>query len=361
MAGKALKRLDFDDRTIELVRFIIREHLLMPHITQRRDMDDDDTISGFIARIRSVGRLKMLTLITFADLAALSSDALNEWKKALLLRLFYKANILIEKGYEQSVISEEKDNIGKFTEILKGSFPESVIINHIKNMPEQYARFTPALYVRDHLRSIEQMRLYGIWATFRHRGDHTLLTIVTPDYPKALSDICGVITSSGINIVGARIFTRKDGIIIDTFLVVDEEGYPVIPLESQKLFKKSIADMIARQVKVADLIENYRRRWKRRRKNRVYSPARIRFDNEISSRYTVIDIFANDYIGLLYDITSIFAANDLNIISARIGTDEDQVADAFYVEKRGGGKIENPDELQKLTDKILGRIKEFSG
>lgn len=361
MAQQALERLHYDKRTIELVRFLIREHLLMSHTSQRRDTDDTETITDFVRMVGSEGRLRMLTLLTFADLMALSESALTEWKKALLRDLYRKSLMLIGKGYEERFTASRKRDIESIVLSLAGDFDPVVIIRHLNLLPDRYMRVTSRRSVRRHLRGIERMERNGVWSSFRKSGDVSLLTVITRDYPRALSDICGVITASDINIVGARIFTREDGIIIDTFLVTGPDFGANIPAEIQRAFKSNIGRVIGRNVEVTSLIEDYRRRWKRRKRNVVFSPPRIRVHNDISSRHTVVDVFAIDYTGLLYDITSVLASLDIDIHTARIGTDEDQVADAFYIQGADGGKIEDAAAIETLKTAIIDRLNEAYG
>jgi len=356
MAGRALGRLGFDKRTVELVRFLIREHLLMSHISQRRDIDDEETVGDFVERVGSANRLRMLTLLTFADLMALSEGALTEWKKTLLRELYRRALMLIEKGYEQHTASR-RHGIDAIAEALAGEFPPDTVRAHLRLLPEQYLRVTSRSAIRQHIRGIGLMKRRGVWASFRRAGDVTLLTVIADDYPRALSDICGAITASGINITGARIFTRNDGVIIDTFLVTDGEGNGAIPPEIQRAFKRNIADVVGGSTDAARLIATYLRRWRRKKRNVVFAPPRVRIHNDVSSRYTVIDVFAIDYTGLLYDITSVLASFEIDIHTARIGTDEDQVADAFYVRTGAGEKIEDEMEMQALERAIVERLK----
>ncbi|MCE5251295.1 [protein-PII] uridylyltransferase [bacterium] len=355
MAARVLKRLSFDERTLELVQFLIRDHLLMSHVSQRRDIEDKDTVSDFIEHVGSAGRLRMLTLLTFADLLALSPDALTDWKRALIWNLYKKALMLIDRGFERTARTTRKSRIRDLADKFCGDFPRQKVREHLGNLPEQYLRVTMPAAIRKHLKGIESMKKRGAWASFHHKGKLTMLTVIAPDYPKALSDICGAITSSDINIVGAQIFTRNDGIIIDTFLVVNENAEALITPEKQHEFKRNLPQIIAGKIDVKHLIQSHIRRWKRRRKNVVYYPPRVKFYNDISSQYTVIDVFATDYTGLLYDITSILGENGIDIHTAKIGTDEDQVADAFYIRK-DGVKIEDEAIIGELTAGIIGRL-----
>ncbi|GAF68189.1 unnamed protein product, partial [marine sediment metagenome] len=302
MAARALERLGFDERTVDLVKFLIREHLAMTHTSQRRDMEDEDTINDFLKRAGSTGRLRMLTLLTFADLLALSENALTDWKKALLLRLYNKTMMLLDRGYEELSGKSVQHVISSVRRSNLETLPKHTIREHLEQLPDQYIRVTSPSHIRAHIRGITRMQNRGVWASFRHNGDVTLLTVITRDYPKALSDICGSITSSDINIIGAQIFTRNDGIIIDTFLVVDDKGCSMIVPENQKTFKKNLSSVVNGEASVTELIRHHVHRWKRRKRKVIFSKPRVRIHNDISSRYTVIDVFATDYTGLLYDV-----------------------------------------------------------
>jgi [protein-PII] uridylyltransferase len=356
LASQALKGLNFDARTIDLVRFLIREHLLMSHISQRRDMDDPETIRNFSQRVRSAGRLRMLTALTFADLSALSEGALTDWKKSLLWSLYTRTLQIIEKGYVAAAVTRDT-GIVKVVNALRGMISASLIREHAENLPEQYLRVTSPGEIKSHIKGIEYMKVHGSWASFHRKGKLSYLSVICKDYPRALSDICGTITASDINIIAAQIFTRNDGIIIDTFLIVNGTGESRIASESQKLFKNNLALVITGEVHVSELLKSHRLRWKRRKRNVVYYPPRVRMDSTVSSRFTVIDVFATDYNGLLYDVTSVLAQHDIDIYTAKIGTDEDQVADAFYIRKKGGGKIEDEAELDNLKEAITERLR----
>jgi [protein-PII] uridylyltransferase len=347
IAARVLRRLGFDKRTVDLVRFLIREHLLMSHISQRRDMDDDETIADLMSRVDSAGRLRMLLLLTFGDLLALSSDALTEWKRTLLWELYERGLAAIEHRYELGDARTGKQAIAAATAALNDPERRVAVSMHLGMLPTQYTRITRTSMIERHLHGIDHMRRRGSWASFRRRGDLTHLTVIVPDSHYVLADICGAITSSDINIAGARIFTRTDGVVIDTFLVVDAVGEPVIPRDVQRAFKDNLLAVLSRRETPMELIARHSHRWRRRKTHTVYAPPRVRILNDLSSRYTIIDVFATDYTGLLYDVTSVLASFSAEIHTARIGTDEDQVVDAFYVQTDG----------EKITDeKVLRRI-----
>ncbi len=357
MAARAMARLGYDDRTTELVRFLIREHLTMSHMAQRRDIEDDETVRDFTLKMESAGRLRMLTILTFADLLSLSATALTDWKKALLLNLFNKSMRLLDREYEQPASRPLRKLVDK---ILKGHesnyLTREIIQEHVGQLPEQYVNVNTPQRIRSHIRGISRLDHKGVWSSFRKWSDVTLLTVITRDYPKALSDICGTITASDINILGAWIFTRNDGIIIDMFLVIGPEDAPVISPGLQKSFKYNLDKVFTGHMPVTKLIASHADRWKRRRRRIIYRPPQVRIHNDVSTRYTVIDVFAMDYTGLLYDISSVLASFKVDIHTAKIGTDEDRVADAFYVRKSGGGKIDEPELLKEIEAAILDTL-----
>lgn len=359
LAVRALRRLGFEERTVDLVRFLIREHLLLTHISQRRDMEDEETISDVVTRVKSINRLRMLTLLTFADLMALSPGALTDWKRALLWELYRKTLHRLEGGYETMSRAMIKREIDSVVSKLAGTIAEETVRDHLNSLPEQYLRTVTPATIRRHIEGIGAMKKKGAWASFRRRDGLTALTVITRDHPRALADICGTITSADISILGAQIFTRSDGIIIDTFLVADSEGRGLIPADNQRDLKRTLPPIMNGDNAVPELIDRHARRWKRRRRKVVYSPPRVRFHNDISTRFTVIDVFATDYTGLLYDITSLLADSGIDIHNARIGTDEDQVADAFYVQ-RDGEKITDETVIERLSGKIIASLSQSS-
>ncbi|MFC1490714.1 hypothetical protein ACFL6K_05850 [Candidatus Latescibacterota bacterium] len=131
-----------------------------------------------------------------------------------------------------------------------------------------------------------------------------------------------------------------------------ENGNSLIAPEIQTAFKRNIRKVVTGTTSVTELIKTDIQRWKHRKKKAVFSRPRISIHNDISSEYTVIDIFTIDYTGLLYDITSLLASFNIDIHTAKVGTDEDQIADAFYVQKSGGGKIEDKNTLDKITAEL---------
>jgi [protein-PII] uridylyltransferase len=353
LAAQALQRLEWDDRTIQIVRFLIREHLLMSHTAQRRDIDDEDTIRDFVQRIGGMNRLRMLTVITFADLMAVSNSALTDWKKTLFLELYRRAMRYFDKGFETSGEHTADQLVRRVLRNAPEGITQQAVRSHLAGLPGQYGRVTTPASIRKHLAGISQMYRDGVWVSFNRSGNMTFLTVIARDYPSALMDICGAITASDIGIVAAQIFTRTDGIIIDTFLVVDGAGDPRIPDEIKREFRDNLTAVTQGRISARDLIVNHRRRWRRRRKHMVLSPPRVSIHNDISEKFTVIDVFANDYTGLLYDILAVLAKFDIDIRSAKIGTDEDQVADAFYVQRKTGGRIDDPEQLEVLTRTLI--------
>jgi [protein-PII] uridylyltransferase len=298
----------------------------------------------------------MLTALTFADLSALSEGALTDWKKSLLWSLYSRAFRLIEQGYEESAEISQDAAVEDAVNRLAGAVPAETVRGHLAGLPGQYLRVTSAAQVRAHIEGIGLAESAGAWAAFHRRKGLTYLTVICRDYPRALADICGTITASDISIVAAQIFTRSDGVIIDTFLVVGGNGETAIPAESQRSFIENLPRVVSGEARAQDLIRSHALRWRRRKRNVISYPPRVRADNTISSRYTVLDVFATDYAGLLHDITSVLSANNIDIHTARIGTDEDQAADAFYIRRHGGGKIEDGQELEKLKREIMEKV-----
>jgi len=183
--------------------------------------------------------------------------------------------------------------------------------------------------------------------------NHGKVTIYTRDRAYLLSDICGVLAVNDLNILSADAYTRTDGVIVDIFTVEAESPEVMSRPEFAAALRKTFAEVWAGRASVSDLIGQHRRRWARRKAKYAYSPPHVVVDNTVSEQYSVIDVFTLDRIGLLYDLSRTLSTHGLDIHMARIGTDGDRVADAFYVTTGEGGKLLDADESERIRAALL--------
>ena len=186
-------------------------------------------------------------------------------------------------------------------------------------------------------------------------GPFSELTLSTRDKPYRLSEICGVLATNDINIFSAQAYTRTDGVVIDAFQVTDIDGSPEIDAHRQGRIERLLSEVFEGAASVDDLFAGHRLRWSRRRTPAIRIPTEVHFENGVSDRYTVIDVFAQDAVGLLYRITRALSDLGLDIDTARINTQADKAVDSFYVTLEGR-KIEAARDLERIRQELAVRI-----
>lgn len=339
--------------------FLVEHHLLMAHISQRRDLHDIELILGFAETVGTLRRLDMLYLLTYADLRAVGPEVWTQWKAMLLAELYAKARNFLETGTLKHIFEEEprrrREQVGE----LLDRFPKEEVLHYLSRFDDRYFHVTPDTRFSDHFRilrefdgKIPRVALYD----FPEAGASEIL-IATPDRHGLFAKIAGTLSANGFNILNATISTSIDGVALDSFYV----NYLGRPLRDDPKGERVVADLVSvlrGETSVERLLaERMPARFVRQKVSR-YRPTRVVFDNEASSRYTVVDIFTYDRIGLLYDITRTFSALEIDIALSKISTKADQVADVFYLRNREGNKILRPGELEELRSALLAAIGE---
>lgn len=344
------------ERVSDLV-FLVEHHLLMAHISQRRDMHDIELILGFAETVGTLRRLDMLYLLTYADLRAVGPDVWTQWKAMLLAELYAKARNFLETGTLKHMFEEEprrrREQVGEWL----GGFPEEEVLRYLSRFDDRYFHATPDARFPDHfriLRDFDGSRPQVRLSDFPDAGASEIL-IACPDQHGLFAKIAGTLSANGFNILNATISTSNDGVALDSFYV----NYLGRPLRDDPKGERVAADLVAvlrGETSVERLLaERMTARFVREKVSR-YRPTLVVFDNEASSRYTVVDIFTYDRIGLLYDITRTFSAMEIDIVLSKISTKADQVADVFYLRNREGEKIRRPEDLEKLREALLAAI-----
>ena len=174
------------------------------------------------------------------------------------------------------------------------------------------------------------------------------------DQRQIIAKICGALAVNDINILRADVNTRADDVVLDIFQVTDIDDSPALPDWKKERMRERVAEVISLRLKARDLIARYSSSWDRRRRQRQYDqPPRIAFDNQISARYTVVDIEAQDTVGLLYRIAYLLDELDLNIHRAIINTVAARAQDAFYIVDAEGQKIASYEELDRIQQYLL--------
>ena len=359
MAVQAGKRLGFSREQIETMEFLIRNHLILSHVAQRRDLHEEKTILETAQIVGDLERLNLLFLLTMADLKAVGPGVWNEWKASLITELFLETSRAIEQGETSREEILEKILLARtFVEerLVPDHDPASVRSELDALSERAFLVYSPGILA--HLIGIRlKMGNSPIGLSWRQArdGGYTNLFVVTRDFPGLFSRIAGVLAANNVNILGARILTRTDGVVFDVLYVTDSVLKPVHDRMKYRIVNRELEKVVTGEMEVEDLFEGRELKLPlaRREKARGKAPTRIEIDTEASADHTVIDVYAADQIGLLYRITSTLANLGLSIKTAKVSTKVDQAVDVFYVKDLDGNKVIEPEKLEKVRETLI--------
>jgi len=351
MIPKIAQRMGLSEKEGEQLQFIVKHHIIMPHFSQRRDINDDSLIIRFAKSVKTLETLSMLYLLAYADIRSVGPDVWTNWKGILLHDLYLRTLAILQKGEFKKESSDERTK--RFTndvlQILENEVPGYWVKKILRDMPPTYfAGFSPQK-IAYHLKLIRKSRKsIGMDVIFHPNEEYDEFTFWGFDKPGIFSEICGVLAGNGINILGARIATRGDRRILDVFYVNRLSK----STHMEKNLWNNVYDDLEKVLKGKTDVEKIVSRKKKYQPIYVKTipthPSRVEIDNESSETSTVIDVYTHDRVGLLYYITKALTNLDLSITYAKISTKVDQVADVFYVNKINNGKILDPKKLKQI-------------
>lgn len=350
-------RLNADEGA--LVEFLVRHHLLMTHTAFRRDLEDEKTIFDFAKTMGSVNNLKMLYLLTFADVRAVGPDVWNPWKASLLGELYVKSlNLLeeVEKGEFQrqdvrAVIRRVQTRVRR--ELTK-SHEETDVEKFLAAMPERYFLSTPEDDILEHFELMADFDGKRAEISVRHfpERDCSSVVVCAQDRPGLFASITGVFTALKFDILNARIFTASDGRILDVFRISHHGRSEVVMAEQKWIkFRITLDGVLDGKIDVARLVESAKPSlYLQKPVPKVATVVNI--DNEASDDFTIVEIFTEDRIGVLFAISHSLHRLGLSIHVAKISTNVDQVADVFYVTDQFGAKVQDSYRVETLRQSL---------
>ncbi len=347
---KALvQRLGFAPADAATLVFLVEHHLLMSHVAQRRDIHDPKTIEHFAAAVRDPQWLRMLYLLTYADMKAVGPGVLTSWRAAILWELYSRTLAHLaggrpEKPDREAVAARVLADVG-------GEGTREEVAAHLAWMSERYLVTTSAQRIAAHLRLIHQLEGGVVATELFHHPDlgFSGLVVVTRDLPGLFSLIAGTLAANRINILSAQIHTRADGIALDTFQVNDRIGEAITEEGRWSRTLEDLRRVIGGEETVEALLE---RRHARGEPETVPGPAKVSVDNGLSDTHTVVEVKCPDRVGLLYLITRTLSRAGLDIGSALIATEIDQAFDTFYVTDRQGRKVEAAEAIDRIREAL---------
>jgi len=358
MASSIMHRLGYSEEEIEQVTFLVRNHLAMEQVAFRRNLNDAETLNNFTSKFKSVQELNYLYLVTYADLSAVNPAVWTSWKSELLSELYRKAeSMLVEQITGEELLMTSTYILPQ--EITKHSsvISEKHVKEHIDSINDiAYAHNFSEEEIARHIEEIQKG--VKISTLFKELPDFTNVTVITKDFPSLLSRLCGVFSINDANIHDAKIFTRKDSIVIDTFNVSDFRTHQKIETERYQKIRKDLFDVITGLLELSQEFAKMKSRWWRIENKFFKRSGKVKIVFENHEKYTILDIFSPDRLGFLYQVTRKMNELGLMIYFAKISTKGDDIVDSFYVLDRNGKKI-SPNDYELIITELTSTINQL--
>ncbi|MBC6440734.1 MAG: [protein-PII] uridylyltransferase [Rhodospirillales bacterium] len=361
VADRLGPRLGFSDEETETVSWLVRYHLLMSNTAFRRDLADPQTIEDFAATVQSVERLRLLLVLTVADIRAVGPKVWNGWKGQLLRELYCRGEEALSGGHGDVI--DKKLRVAALTDAVRQGLdtwdPRAVDV-HIGRL---VAPYWLAFDTRSHLRHaamIRQAESDGdeVSCAVETRIDTfqavTEVTVFTPDRRGLFARLAGAIAVAGASIVDARIFTTLDGMALDTFRVQDGQSRAFDEDRRLDRLRDTIRRTVRGEIDLEAEAAGRRARWQRGPRLEVRQ--RVLIDNNASTKHTLVEVTARDRPGLLFDLANAITEAGLSIVTARVATYGERAVDAFYLRNNFGLRITSTAQLDGLREALLAVV-----
>ncbi|TRW95527.1 [protein-PII] uridylyltransferase [Paracoccus sp. M683] len=359
LARRVVARLGFSAEEIETVEWLVRNHLLMSDVAQKRDISDPRTLRDFAKAVKTRRRLDLLLVLTVCDIRGVGPGTWNNWKAMLLRKLHQETAAALDGGLEELNRDKRQNEARRSLRhllIAKGWDAKEIRTE----IARHYDSYWPGLPTETQVIFAELLQGIGpdeIRISLHPDTDRdaTRAAFVLADHPGIFSRLCGALSLMGANVVDARTYTTKDGFATAVFWVQDADGHPYAEDRLPRL-RRMIDRTLKGEVVARDAFADRDKVRKRDREFRF--PTHITFDNEGSDIYTIIEVDTRDRPGLLYDLTRTLAANHIQIASAVIATYGAQVVDSFYVKDMFGMKLFSDAKRDGLEKKLRMAIQQ---
>ena len=355
IAKQVSPRLGLNKQETETVEWLVRYHLLMSDMAQKRDISDPRTVRDFAKAVQSVKRLNLLTVLTVCDVRSVGPDTWNNWKATLIRQLYAETKAILEQGAEalnrENRMTEAKKAL---REKLSEWDNKDIKIETGRHYPPYWqgfqvdAQFAFAKLLRN--LGADEIKIELTPDTDR---DATRICFALSDHPGIFSRLAGALALVGANVVDARSYTSKDGFATAAFWIQDGDGSPYNQARFSRL-RQMIEKTLSGEVITREAIKERDKFKKREKAFKV--PTSITFDNEGSEIYTIIEVDTRDRPGLLFDLTRTLANMNVYIASAVIATYGEQVVDSFYVKDMFGLKFHSESKQKKLEQNLRQAI-----
>ncbi len=344
IATNIMLAMGFNEEEGDTVHFLVRHHTTMAQMALRRDSTDPRVAMELADLCKTTERLEMLYLLTYADLRGVGPDVWTDWKGVLILDLYMKSRDCLER---EEAVTWEVDE-ATFSMMVREIHrhvgtdvsPEE-IEEELSQFDERYLLQVQVEKMSGHFRLLKEAKEKGLGIAYHHDHDagYTEVTVSKKEHMGDFCRVVGVISSHRLNILSSWVFPRKDGYCI--YIIHVNDSY-FMPITDERVWRKVEEEMelaFQGELDLDEIISTRKGRHISRKARMIKVRTRISLDNNISDLYSVIEVKAQDKVGLLYRITSALYVLGVNIHMAKVSTEGNRAVDAFYVTKDGGGKL----------------------
>ncbi len=354
---EASERLALGEKRADQVALLVKNHLLMNQLAQRRDITDPKIIAALAETVKNVENLTLLCALTYADTCAVGPDIWTVWKGALLWELYMRTYKYFTQEDEvvltgEALIEQVKSEV---MSSLSGRMPRETVDAFLEAMPYKYIVSTPTETIAQHVQLVVGLKGAKLASKHTHnlQVGYSELMVCTRSRPGNFAKIAGTLAANNINILGAQIYTRGDGLALDTLQI---ESLEKKPIRDERVWQQLNAELDA--VLVEGKAVSYRparsldRTIYGRRERAIPVPTVIEVNNRISDMYSVIDVTTQDRLGLLYLITTTLFELGINIHLAKVSTEATRAIDVFYVTDLSGEQIVDERAIETMRDRL---------
>jgi [protein-PII] uridylyltransferase len=364
IAQREVERFELAPQLGEMLVFLVHQHLLMSNLAFRRDTSDERALAEFVRKVGTPEVLRMLYVFTAVDIQAVGPTAWTSWKADILHEVYTRCLELLTG--EVVAVDTDKQAAAvrrEVMELLRNSVPTEALHRHLDAMSRQDLLAAPPAEIAAQLRAIHELDPGSVLTTNGYYNAATgtcRYTIYAYESltPGIFSKMTGVLAAKGLHILGARITTHEDGVVVDRFEVIDPDFNGKPPPGRLKEVGEAIRAVLLGERSVESLFTP-------RFTEDDLTPAshlpstRVVIDNDTSDRYTIIEVFARDRLGLLYAMARCLFELGLSVSVAKIATSGDQILDVFYVTDQAEGKVTGDDRLEHIRQSLAQAIDDF--
>ena len=347
MALEMMRRLRLPEESMTLVEFLIRHHTKMSLIAFRRDTEDPEIVRQLADLVGTEERLKMLCLLTLVDVEAVSPETLTPWREELLWRLYVDTYTHLTLEYADERIEHQESGLRALVAGRPDDVTDAEITRFAEGLPRRYLQLFPHHAIYRHVRLSRDIRPDDVHADLERKDSLWELTVVTLDKPFLFSNICGALSSFGMDIARGHAMTNPNGLVLDVFQFTDQERFLELNPTGKDRFLAVLGAVISGGT---DITEPLRAREQsvlhRRRAGVTPVPPVIHADNQSSRRYTILDIVADNALGLLHRVSRVISRHGCDVDLVLISTEGQRAIDVFHITQAGA----------KLTDTAIAEL-----